>query len=48
MADNHAKRDSDWGWPVIIGLFIFGLWPIALMVLFAKLFGSDNQRNNNG
>ncbi len=39
-----TKRDNDWGWPIIIGLFIFGLWPIALMALFAKLFGSDNKR----
>ncbi len=40
----NAKRDNDWGWPIIIALFIFGLWPIALIALFAKLFGSDNRR----
>ena len=44
MANNQAKRDNDWGWAIIVALFIFGLWPIALMALFAKLFGSDNKR----
>ena len=44
MANNQAKRDNDWGWAIIVALFIFGLWPIALMALFAKLFGSDSKR----
>ncbi|MDO4315696.1 MAG: hypothetical protein Q4C45_07940, partial [Oscillospiraceae bacterium] len=39
------KKDSDWGsWALIVFLFAFGIWPVALILLFAKLFGSDGKQ----
>lgn len=44
MAAPEKKEDGWGGWALIILLFAFGVWPIALVLLFAKLFGSDTQR----
>lgn len=42
MADK--KKDNEWlSWGLIIFLFAIGLSPIALILLFVKLFGSDTQ-----
>ena len=40
MAGNKRKTsgNGDWGWPLIILSFCFGLWPIGLVLLFGKLF----------
>ena len=44
MARNQ-KKDDDWkGWAIIVLLFAFGLWPVALVVLFGKLFASDKKQ----
>lgn len=38
----RKKEDNDWGsWALIVFLFAIQLWPVALFLLFAKLFGSD-------
>lgn len=46
MAGNKRKTsgDGDWGWPLIILSFCFGLWPIGLALLFGKLFANDEKR----
>ena len=31
-------------WIAIVVLFVIGAWPIALIILFIKLFGSDSRR----
>lgn len=43
MAENKKKTSGggDWGWPLIILSFCFGLWPIGLVLLFGKLFADD-------
>lgn len=38
------KKKTDWGWPLIIVLFVIGAWPIALVLLFMKLFKKDGQK----
>ena len=40
-----AKKKSGEGvpWALIVALFIFGLWPIALVILLVKLFGKDGK-----
>lgn len=38
------KTGGDWGWPLIVLLFALGVWPIALVLLFMKLFGSDEKK----
>ena len=38
------KKKTDWGWPLIIVLFVIGAWPIALVLLFMKLFKNDGQK----
>jgi len=44
MAANGKRRSGgDWGWPLIIFLFALGVWPVALLLLFSKLFGSDEK-----
>ena len=44
MAEQR-KKDNDWvSWAIIIALFAFGLSPIALILLFFKLFGSDEKK----
>ncbi len=40
------KQSSDWGsWALIVFLFAVELWPLALALLFFKLFGSDGKKN---
>ena len=39
------KNDNEWlSWGLIIFLFIIGLSPIALILLFVKLFGDDEKK----
>ena len=46
MASGQKKQDNDWtSWVILILLFSIGLWPIALVFLFVKLFGSDEKKN---
>lgn len=46
MAGNkkRASGGGDWGWPLIILSFCFGLWPIGLVLLFGKLFAEDERK----
>lgn len=45
MAGKGKKQNSDVGsWVFIVILFAIGLWPIALIVLFFKLFGKDEKK----
>ena len=45
MAEPKKKKDDDWlSWGVIVFLFLINLWPVALIVLLAKLFGGDNKK----
>ncbi len=46
MAENRKKTSGggDWGWPLIILSFCFGLWPVGLVLLFGKLFADDEKR----
>ncbi|MCI9120767.1 MAG: hypothetical protein HFG00_04465 [Oscillibacter sp.] len=37
---NHNEPGGDWSWPLIIILFAT-VWPVGLLLLFNKLFGSD-------
>ncbi|MBD5148732.1 MAG: hypothetical protein HDT19_08170, partial [Oscillibacter sp.] len=42
---NRTQRDDDWkSWALIVILFCLGIWPVALLILFAKLFGSDEKK----
>ncbi len=39
------KKESGWGgWALIVFLFALGVWPVALLLLFFKLFGSDEKK----
>lgn len=41
----NQKKEDIWGaWAVIVVLFIVGLWPFALGLLFFKLFGGDKKK----
>lgn len=40
MANHHPE--NDWSWIFIVLLFVI-FWPIGLLTLFAKLFGSDGK-----
>lgn len=41
----RKEKDEDWkSWAIIVFLFAVGIWPIALLMLFVKLFGSDDQK----
>ncbi len=46
MAENRKKTSGggDWGWPLIILSFCFGLWPVGLVLLFGKLFADDEKK----
>lgn len=46
MASRQSKKkDNDFGsWALIVILFAIGVWPVALFLLFAKLFGSDEKQ----
>lgn len=42
MTPEKQKHDGDWGyWALTIFLFGVGVWPVALFMLFYKLFGKD-------
>lgn len=43
-ANQKRKSNSDWGWPLVILSFCFGLWPIGLLLLFSKLFAEDEKK----
>ncbi len=39
---NYRHRESGWGsWALIVFLFAMGIWPVALPLLFIKLFAPD-------
>lgn len=41
----RKKQDNDFGsWALIVILFALGIWPVALFLLLAKLFGSDEKQ----
>ena len=40
--NNHD--DSWFPWALIIFLFVIKVWPIALVMLFIKLFGEDEKK----
>lgn len=44
MAGNKRNTSGDWGWPLIILSFCFGLWPIGLVLIFSKLFAEDEKK----
>jgi len=47
MAAQKKKSDSDAGsWGLIVFLFAIGVWPIALVLLFTKLFAPDEKRKH--
>lgn len=44
-ASQRKKQDNDWGaWALIVFLFAIELWPLALILLFVKLFGGDGKQ----
>ena len=41
----QQKKDNDWfAWVLIVFLFAVGLAPLALLLLFFKLFGGDGKQ----
>ena len=44
MAKRKKKQEGVGIWVAIVVLFALGAWPIALILLLVKLFGSDNKR----
>ncbi len=42
---SQKKNNEAFPWALIVILFVLGLWPIALVILFIKLFGSDNKKS---
>lgn len=41
----QPKKENEWlSWAIILGLFFIGLTPIALVMLFFKLFGKDEKK----
>ena len=41
-------HEGGWGsWALIVFLFAIGIWPVALFLLFAKLFGNDNKNRQD-
>ena len=47
MAEQYRKKkENDWGdWGIIAICFLVGIWPVALFLLFFKLFGNDRKEN---
>ena len=46
MAKKRQNNDlGDWG--LIIFLFILGVWPVALFLMFSKLFGKDEKKRES-
>ena len=44
MAQKKKQSEGVGAWIAIVVLFVIGAWPIALIILFIKLFGSDSRR----
>lgn len=44
MADSQKKEDGWGSWALIVFLFAIGLYPVALVLLFMKLFGGDEKK----
>ena len=47
MAQPQKKTDEPISWALIIFLFGIGIWPIGLVLLFVKLFGSDDKKKTS-
>lgn len=48
MTDHEKEKENGWvSWGLIIFLFAIGLAPIALVLLFLKLFGSDEEKKTS-
>lgn len=46
MSGHQEQKNGDWfSWALIVFLFAVGIWPIALILLFFKLFGEDARKN---
>ncbi len=46
MASKKKSDNGDWGgWVLIIALFALGVWPVALILLFSKLFAPDKKQS---
>ena len=42
---NEHRQEGGWGsWALIVFLFAIGIWPVALFLLFSKIFGEDKQQ----
>lgn len=44
MATKQKKDGDGFSWALIVFFFIVGAWPVALILLFVKLFASDNKQ----
>ena len=41
------KQQTDWGdWGIIAFLFLIGVWPVGLFLVFMKLFGNDGKKRD--
>ena len=41
------KQQTDWGdWGIIAFLFLIGVWPVGLFLIFMKLFGNDGKKRD--
>ena len=48
MARGNQGHEGGWGsWALIVFLFAIGIWPVALFLLFAKLFGNDSKNRRD-
>lgn len=50
MSTHHTgeRQNGDWGsWVLIVFLFAIQVWPVALILLFVKLFGSDGKKRQS-
>lgn len=47
MASGNSSPETPWwiSWPIIILLFATGLTPVALALMFIRIFGDDSKRN---
>lgn len=44
MATKQKKNDDWFPWALIVFFFVVDAWPVALILLFFKLFGSDEKK----
>lgn len=44
MAAKQNKNDDWFSWALIVFFFAISAWPVALVLLFVKLFGSDERK----